>query len=357
MRCVYVGMCMQVRMCAHAHCRRQLIRLRAATASYAKNRARFALSPDLYLLCDSAAPHAQRMYVGPWETPSVAELRERVQAAGEGRDAGAGAPGLRFQHLADPVGVQSLIADPQNADAVFQAASQFNCLEMVGPGVSPRQGITCYVSDPTQGPKCALACPAGTVFRNYLCGKDFEGQGQVQIDCLADVGRVLGNTNGRIWEMQNGYCLPTAPAAMRELNQASSDTLSCRFSRTLALHILALRALALGPAGPGVGPGGPRELSHARNPSNGHSDLRNPPLSLFSRLLARPPALFLFLKWTQRLKNNAQLYQAAVAALRVGVHWDTSVSRARARALSISLYPSLSLSLYPSLMYVCPPML
>jgi len=104
----------------------------------------------------------------------------------------------------------------------FQAASQFNCLEMVGPGVSPQQGISGYINDPTQasilkkkvlntvsfhsrytraltfenlcqGPKCALACPAGTVYRNYLWGKDAAGQGHVQIDCLADVGRLVGN--------------------------------------------------------------------------------------------------------------------------------------------------------------------
>ena len=101
-------------------------RNRAADASYAKNRARFALSSDGYLLCQSAlhglTPAAQSMYVGPFETPSVAELRERLQAAAGNagnHDAGTG-DGLRFQHLADPVGVQSLIADPRNADAVFQ---------------------------------------------------------------------------------------------------------------------------------------------------------------------------------------------------------------------------------------------
>ena len=36
------------------------------------------------------------------------------------------------------------------AGAVFQAASQFNALEMTGPGVSPRQGIAIYATDPTQ---------------------------------------------------------------------------------------------------------------------------------------------------------------------------------------------------------------
>ena len=55
--------------------------------------------------------------------------------------------GLRFKHLPTPTGVEPLILDPQNAGAVFQAASQFNALEMVGPGVSPRQGIACYSND------------------------------------------------------------------------------------------------------------------------------------------------------------------------------------------------------------------
>jgi len=32
----------------------------------------------------------------------------------------------------------------------LQAASQFNCLEMVGPEVRPSAGITCYFHDPTQ---------------------------------------------------------------------------------------------------------------------------------------------------------------------------------------------------------------
>jgi hypothetical protein len=35
--------------------------------------------------------------------------------------------------------------------AVFQVASQFNCLEMIGPRVRPEDGITMYASDPTQG--------------------------------------------------------------------------------------------------------------------------------------------------------------------------------------------------------------
>lgn len=90
--------------------------------SYAKNRAAFKLSPDGFLICESAPEQSKRMYVGPFETPSLCELRERSKSCASGGD------GLRFRHLADPVGVAALIADPANAGAIFMAASQFNCL-------------------------------------------------------------------------------------------------------------------------------------------------------------------------------------------------------------------------------------
>ena len=178
--------------------------------SYSKNQAHFRMDGDTLVCKTSPYP---RQHVGTFETPSVHELRERCAAAACSGDVTSA--GLRFEHLAAPAGVVPLIMDPSNAGAVFQAASQFNALEMTGPGVSPRQGIAIYANDPTQGPKCALACPAATVYRNYLVGG--KGQGGTQIDCLADVGSVLGNDKEQYWTMQNGYCLPSSPAAMQEL--------------------------------------------------------------------------------------------------------------------------------------------
>ena len=64
--------------------------------------------------------------------------------------------------------VLDLHADPQNTGAIFQAASQFNCLEFPQPLSLPENGITNYAWDHTQGPACAIACGAGTAFRNYL---------------------------------------------------------------------------------------------------------------------------------------------------------------------------------------------
>jgi len=201
--------------------------------SYSKNRAMFSMD-GLDLVCPTS-PHP-RQHVGPFETPSVAELRERLA-----RDSAAGvssAGGLRFTHLPAPTGVEPIMLNPQNAGSVFQAASQFNCLEMVGPGVSPRQGIAQYALDPTQGPKCALACPAGTVFRNYLCNGG-AGQGEQQIDTLADVGAVLGNAKGQLWQMQNGYALPKTPSSLAGLNErlAANPELSAAAEAALRVGV------------------------------------------------------------------------------------------------------------------------
>ena len=204
--------------------------------SFSATQKEFQLEGEELVCAKSTA--AERMFVGPWETPSLQDLRERIAALPA--DAASSAGGLTFKHLATPTGVVDLILAPENAGAVFQAASQFNALEMTGPGVSPRQGIAIYANDPTQGPKCALSCPAGTVFRNYCVdvGGGKRGQGEKQIDTLADVGEVLGNSNGKYWLMKNGYALPATATAMRELG--------ARFKKDAALADEAEKALRVG---------------------------------------------------------------------------------------------------------------
>jgi hypothetical protein len=141
------------------------------------------------------------MVCGRLETPSLAELREWVHAL----EPRAGKLSLR-EVVAD---VQALHTDEANAGALFQVASQFNLLEMVSPHVTPEAGIGGYEYDHTQGPACAIAAGAGTLYRNYFAPVD--GQiGQTadrQIDCLADLGAALGNAGNRLWIMQNGYAL------------------------------------------------------------------------------------------------------------------------------------------------------
>jgi hypothetical protein len=138
---------------------------------------------------------------GQLETPTLAELRERVNAS---------------RHKSGKISVREIVADVQhlhtnlsNAGSLFQVASQFNLLEMVSPNITPERGVGIYEYDHTQGPACAIAAGAGTIYRNYFAivnGQTGQSANN-QIDCLADIGGALGNTNSRLWEMRNGYAL------------------------------------------------------------------------------------------------------------------------------------------------------
>ncbi|MEZ5007829.1 MAG: hypothetical protein R2753_06705 [Chitinophagales bacterium] len=105
--------------------------------------------------------------------------------------------------------VQEIHCDPTNNNALFQAASQFNLLEMVGPHITPESGVGIYERDYTQGPACAIACGAGTIYRNYFVSINNQiGQSSTnQIDCLELVGQELNNEELQLWEMNNGYAL------------------------------------------------------------------------------------------------------------------------------------------------------
>lgn len=116
----------------------------------------------------------------------------------------------------DKIQVREVVADvqalhilPENANALFQAASQFNLLEMIGPEITPEQGIDRYERDHTQGPACAIACGAGTIYRNYFVetGGQIGQTTNIQIDCLDLIGEALQNEELNLWSMKNGYAL------------------------------------------------------------------------------------------------------------------------------------------------------
>ena len=99
----------------------------------------------------------------------------------------------------------------ENSNALFQAASQFNLLEMVSPEIIPEKGVGIYENDHTQGPSCAISCGAGTIFRNYFVTIN-EKIGQTrnnQVDCLNEIGKFLKNEELNLWKMRNGYAFPT----------------------------------------------------------------------------------------------------------------------------------------------------
>ena len=164
---------------------------------------------------------------GRLEIPSLAELRDAARSSGTAPTS----PTRVRELVAD---VQTLHADPSNAGAVFQVASQFNLLEMVGPSVTPEQGVSQYESDPTQGPACAIACGAGTIYRNYFMPLNGES-GQTadrQVDCSACLEAALrGGRDRPLWKTRNGYALPDAESlaaacgAIGECGEAERDAL------------------------------------------------------------------------------------------------------------------------------------
>lgn len=89
--------------------------------------------------------------------------------------------------------VRKMHQEPEYAGALFQVASQFNALEMVGPSVTPEDGVTRYEHDRTQGPACALAAGAATIYRNYFVpvGNQIGQTAARQLDGLADIGAEL----------------------------------------------------------------------------------------------------------------------------------------------------------------------
>lgn len=159
----------------------------------------------------------QTFEAGGFATPSLSQLRAKTNfPTGSGRHIS----------VSELVGdVRSLHQDLANKNAVFQVASQFNCLEMTSSVVTPEKGVGIYENDWTQGPACSISAGAGTIFRNYFA--DVNGRiGQThdnQIDCLSEIGCYFHNKENALWTMQNGYCFP-APSGLAHIEKQLSES-------------------------------------------------------------------------------------------------------------------------------------
>ncbi|MEI7445833.1 MAG: hypothetical protein WCK28_13165 [Burkholderiales bacterium] len=192
---------------------------------WASTRARLELDGDVL----RSRANGASWRVGLLETPTLAQLRQR---AAPHRGALEGTLRVRCES-AD---VRALHRDPSCRDALFQVASQFNLLEMVGPEVTPEDGVGRYEFDRTQGPACAIAAGAATIYRNYFAEVG-GAHGQTrdrQIDCLRDLGLALGNQDGTLWTMRNGYALCSGEGLAR---------IDARLAAATPVAIDALRAL------------------------------------------------------------------------------------------------------------------
>lgn len=176
--------------------------------------------------------------IGQFEMASLADLRLRVAE-------GTGASGTNRVSIVTG-DVRKMHQMPEYAGALFQVASQFNALEMVGPSVTPEDGVTRYEHDRTQGPACAIAAGAATIYRNYFApvGDQIGQSAANQLDGLSDVGAELARALGRpvsdLWSMQNGYALATRAGLdtitshLREIGDAGSRELAGRLR--IGLH-------------------------------------------------------------------------------------------------------------------------
>jgi hypothetical protein len=170
-------------------------------ADYASTRAKLKVSGGQLV----SLVNGESYGTGQLELVSLSDLRHQVGPSGS--DSG------RLSVSLIRGDVRQLHRRPEFADALFQVASQFNLLEMFGPNKTPEDGVTIYQYDGTQGPACAMAAGAATIYRNYFA--DVGGQsGQTkdrQLDALADLGTALRKRLapdvGELWSMVNGYAL------------------------------------------------------------------------------------------------------------------------------------------------------
>jgi hypothetical protein len=137
-------------------------------------------------------------HAGRFETPSIVELRQRVKRAG------AGVGRLRLWVLDGPgqaTDVGGLQATAPSG-SLFQAASQFNCLESPGPYITP---VVQYFRDYTQGPRASISAFPGTLLRHYAApgthGKRFVQTENKQLNLLTDV------FGPEVAQVQSGYLM------------------------------------------------------------------------------------------------------------------------------------------------------
>lgn len=199
-----------------------------AETSYDETRAKLSVHDQRL----SSLVNGKTYGVGALEVVSLADLRARAPFAHDGA--------TRIRTRIVRGNVRELHQDRSNAGALFQVASQFNLLEMVSPEVSPSDGVTRYAYDRTQGPACAIAAGAATIYRNY-----FAQRPDNQIDTLSDIGAALSEALDMplksLWTMRNGYAMPSLSgleriaAYLESADEQERDALRAKLK--IGLHI------------------------------------------------------------------------------------------------------------------------
>jgi len=198
---------------------------------YESTRQRLAVEGDVLV----SKVNGKRYGIGELTLPSLTEHRQRVDPS----------RGQRTSVRPIVGDARTLHLDPEFDGALFQVASQFNLLEMPSQHVTPEHGVAGYAWDNTQGPACAMAAGAATIYRNYFVpiGGGIGQTADRQLDALADLGVRLSELTGlsiaELWSMHNGYALATAQglAAIGQLLESASEELRDHLRGKLAVGV------------------------------------------------------------------------------------------------------------------------
>lgn len=171
--------------------------------NYRETRDEFDITDDVL----TSKASGRQFHIGPFEVLSLGTLLRRL-AQTEPQNLG-----IRFRNLrAD---FYDLYTQADNAGAVFQVESLGNCLQTME---KPERGVTCYAAYALQGSASAIACGAGTVFRNFFVNGTGQGSGH-QLNCLSELGEFLRNDAEGFWEMKDGFCIPRPPYKIKEIGE------------------------------------------------------------------------------------------------------------------------------------------
>mmetsp|Transcript_9052 Transcript_9052/g.11123 ORF Transcript_9052/g.11123 Transcript_9052/m.11123 type:complete len:396 (+) Transcript_9052:143-1330(+) len=202
--------------------------------------------------CEFLLSDETKVSAGVFSMPSLMELRENVHEVLNDPSTGI----ISRHDLTRRIRVRNMIGEARSLHTsdevkntssehqkrppvVIQAASQFNMLEFPSPSAVPESGISTYIYDRTQGPACAVACAAGTAYRNYLVPVPFgpttndeiksRRRGQTrerQLNGLSDVEEYLAQDAGlgkSPWRVKNGY-VESSVSELKLLNRMLSDS-------------------------------------------------------------------------------------------------------------------------------------
>eukprot|EP01038_Epipyxis_sp_PR26KG_P014096 gene14096-18915_t len=165
--------------------------------------------------------------IGKFSTPTLHQLRKDVSLLmdnmNENKSTGSKSS-TSFRHI---IAGDVFPMHAKFPNALFQAASQFNCLEFTSSKTVPENGISIYAYDNTQGPACAMACAAGTLYRNYFVPVlnhadntlDIGQTRDNQINNLDLVEELLDNKSHQYWDVENGYTFTRDPKKLLLLNE------------------------------------------------------------------------------------------------------------------------------------------